>query len=202
MFVQRAAIRPVPTYAVVSRGAVATVESELESAGNEERAVLDRAYRTLDREQPVVARYLEETLGSRYDEHALGLGYYLGLAVFMSFREAFPTRLGRVSDALLEAEEAALAADEEMRAEHPSEVVDSDDVLAMEQPAILELIHRHVEAVLEQSASKELEAPAEGIDLDEVDAIYRALLVQVLALSRAVAPPPGTSQDAGPEVLA
>ena len=67
------------------------------------------------------------------------------------------------------------------QAADPAEVVDSDDVVAMEQPHLLHFVHEHVDAALE--------AHADEVDVDDVHAIYRVVLVEILALSYAVKPP-------------
>ena len=65
----------------------------------------------------------------------------------------------------------------------PTEALDSDDVVAMGQPAVLDFVQHHVEEAIEQ---------AEGdVELTELDHVYRALLVEVIALSHAVTGPRG-----------
>jgi hypothetical protein len=75
----------------------------------------------------------------------------------------------------------SLKLDEQIRLSDPAEAVDSDDVVAMEQPHVLAFVHEHVDAALEANASE--------VDVDDVHAIYRLVLVEVLALSYAVRPP-------------
>jgi hypothetical protein len=185
VFVRKAAIRPVPEYAVVEDRAVESVEDLL--AGDDElQEVLDRGYRDLDRRQPTLGHWLAGEVSDRKDELVQSLGYFLAVTVFLSFREAFPTRLGTVDGGILQMALDTLEADEELRADDPTEVLDSDDVVAMGQPAVIGFVQHHVQQALEQ---------AEGeIDLQELDRVYRATLVEVIALSHAVEAPHGSRQ--------
>lgn len=81
--------------------------------------------------------------------------------------------------------EESLKLDEQIRLSDPAEAVDSDDVVAMEQPHMLAFVHEHLDAALEANASE--------VDVDDVHAIYRVVLVEVLALSYAVRPPANVS---------
>lgn len=183
MFLRKAALRPVPTYAVVAPHFVEVVEQSLEDDEDKLQDVLDRGYRELDRMQPHLAPWLAEQLSSGGDEMVQSVGYFLAVTVFMAFREAFPTRLATVDPASIAMASELLAADEELRANDPTEIFESDDVIAMGQPAIIGFIQHHVEEALEQSEG--------DLDLDELDRIYRALLVEVIALSHSVRSPSG-----------
>ena len=67
------------------------------------------------------------------------------------------------------------------------QAVGSDDVVAMGQPAVIEFVQHHVEEAIEQ---------AEGeVELEQLDRVYRALLVEVIALSHAVAGPRGENHS-------
>jgi hypothetical protein len=66
-------------------------------------------------------------------------------------------------------------------------MMDSDDIIAVEQPALLSFVNRHLEATLQ--------AHADSIDVDDVAQIYRAVLIEVLALSYAVTKPAGLPAD-------
>jgi hypothetical protein len=182
-FLQRAALRPVPAYAVVDENALAQLENSLDEDEDRLQDKLDQAFRELDRLQPDLGRYLTEELSKSTDDIAQSLGYFLIVTVFMAFREAFPTRLGSVTPDGLEAALASLAADEALRAEDPNEVLESDDVLAMGQPALIDFVQEHVQEALEVSP--------EDTNLDDLDNVYRAILVEVIALSHAVQPGPG-----------
>jgi hypothetical protein len=131
----------------------------------------------------VLSEWLSEQLAEGNDELVQSLGYFLVVTVFMAFREAFPTRLEEVDEGALQIALETLAVDEELRANDPTETFDSDDVVAMGQPAVLDFVQHHVEEAIEQ---------AEGeVELGELDGVYRALLVEVIALSHAVTGPRG-----------
>src|SRR5690606_14335016 len=120
------------------------------------------------------------------DETALALGYFLTIAVWLSFERAFGVRLAEVTEDELQAAESALALEEELRAAHSDEPLELEDVMAIEQPGVLAFLNEHVDAALEPAE----ESPRE-VDVDDVHAVYRAVLVMTLALSHAVVPASG-----------
>ncbi len=186
MFVHRAAIAPVPRYARVGSEAVEAVERSL---GGDEAALqraLDRGFRDLSRRHPALAAWLSDVVSDRRDELAQSLGYFLVVTVFQAFQEAFPSRLGEVDRTTLDVAEASLEFDRRLRAEDGNEPLDSDDVVAMGQPAVVEFVHHHIAQAIEQGGSE--------LDVDDLDRIYRAVLVEVIALTRAVQAPPGHLQ--------
>lgn len=182
-FVKKAALRPVPPWAVVDEMAVGAVEQLLgdESDGLQEQ--LDAAYREMDRKQPALAAWLGSEVSGRSDDLAQSLGYFLVVTVYIAFREAFPTRLGEVTEAELTDARQMLAADEELRQSDPAEMMESDDVVAMTQPTLLHFVQHHLDQALDQAG--------EGADLEAFDRVYRAVLVEVIALSHVVTPPEG-----------
>lgn len=183
MFLRKAALRPVPRWAVVDEEVIATVEASLEDDEKNLQESLDRGYSELDRLQPAIALWMADELSRVRDELVQSVGYFLSVTVYLAFREAFPTRLREVDEGMLQIAEATLAADEELRAEDPMEILDSDDVLAISQPSLVAYVQHHVGEALDQGEGE--------VDLDELDRVYRALLVQVIALSHAVASPTG-----------
>ncbi len=183
MFLRKAALRPVPRWAIVDEEAIATVEASLEDDETNLQESLDRGYSELDRLQPTIAIWMAEELSRMHDELVQSVGYFLSVTVYLAFREAFPTRLREVDEGMLQIAEATLTADEELRAEDPMEILDSDDVLAISQPSLVAYVQHHVGEALDQGEGE--------VDLDELDRVYRALLVQVIALSHAVASPTG-----------
>ncbi len=182
MFLRKAAIRPVPTYAVVEPHFIEAVETALDEDGKLQDR-LDVGYRELDRRQPTLSGWLSGELSTGNDETVQSLGYFLIISVFMAFREAFPKRLREIDEGALHMAIDTLAADEELRANDPMETLESDDVVAMGQPSMISFVQHHVQEAIEQSEGE--------LDLDELDRIYRAVLVQVIALSHAVASPTG-----------
>lgn len=186
VWVRGAAIRPVPPHAVVDGGVLEDVEHELADEGDETRAELDRSFARFEQTQPELAAHVAAVLAKPLDETALALGYFLSIAVWLAFERSFPGRVDRVTDEAIAATEAALALEEQLRAEHSSEPLDVEDVVAIEQPSILAFINEHVDAALEVG-------DGDGeVDIDDVHAVYRAIVVMTLALSHAVRPAAGT----------
>lgn len=191
-FVRNTALRDVPRHAVVDEVAIQAVEDQLGDEGDDLQQTLDGTYREMDRKQPALAQWLAEQVSSRSDDLAQSLGYFLVVTVYMAFREAFPTRLGEVEETSLKLAIDMLAADEELRANDPTEIMESDDVVAMGQPVLLHFVQHHLDQALSQGG--------EDPDLEAFDHIYRAILVEVIALSHAVRSPDGTSTTT--EILA
>ena len=181
MWVRRAAIRPVPTFAQVPLRALAEVEEQLASDDEEARGKLDEAFGRFERTQPALADRIAQILAGPLDETALALGYFLTLAVWLAFDSVFHDELEEISAVALTGVEESLKLDEQLRLADPAEALDSDDVIAMEQPDVLSFVHEHIDAALEANASE--------VDVDDVHEIYRVVLIEVLALSYAVRPP-------------
>lgn len=183
VWVRRSAIRPVPSYASVSAQALEAVRDELADDDEEARAQLDDAFERFERAQPSLAAYVAETLGRPLDETALALGYFLALTVWLAFDRAHGSHMDEVTEEELVATEELLTLDEELRRADPAESLDSDDVIAMEQPHVVAFVHEHIDGTLD--------AHAEEIDVDDVHSVYRVVLVEILALSYAVRRPEG-----------
>jgi len=191
VFLRKAALRPVPAWAVVDDVALDALESELGDDDESLQEILDAGYHEMDRLQPHLAEWLAEQVSSRNDELAQSVGYFLVVTVYLAFREAFPTRLGAVDESALRLALETLEVDEELRANDPTEVFESDDVIAMGQPALIAYVQHHFDEALAQ---------AEGSpDLDAFDGVYRAILIEVIALSHAVQAP---DERAGASILA
>jgi len=181
VWVRRAAIRPVPPYATVPLRSLADVEEQLAEDGDDARHRLDDAFSRFEETQPALAERVSQALNGPLDETALALGYFLTLAIWLAFDSVFGTALDEVSETALVGVEESLQLDEQIRLSDPAEAVDSDDVVAMEQPDILTFVHEHLDAALEANASE--------VDVDDVHAIYRVVLIEILALSYAVRAP-------------
>ena len=186
MWVRGAAIRPVPPYAVVDREVLDRIEDELAENGTSPKPDLDDAFSRFEQTQVALAQLAAVTLARPLDETALALGYFLTIAVWLGFERAFGARLCEVTDQELEAAQSALNLEEELRASHAHEPLDLDDVMAIEQPGILAFVNEHVEAALEPGDGEPRE-----VDVDDVHAVYRCVLVLTLALSHAVSPATG-----------
>ena len=186
MWVRGAAIRPVPPYAVVDREVLDRIEAELAENGTSPKPDLDDAFSRFEQSQAALAQLAALTLARPLDETALALGYFLTIAVWLGFERAFGARLCEVTDQELEAAQSALNLEEELRASHAHEPLDLDDVMAIEQPGILAFVNEHVEAALEPGDGEPRE-----VDVDDVHAVYRCVLIMTLALSHAVSPATG-----------
>ncbi len=182
MWVRRAAIRPVPPFAELSARTLTEVEDQLSEDDDAARTRLDEAFTRFEETQPVLATRISTMLGRPLDETALALGYFLTLAVWLAFDAAFKGEVENVTETALTSVEESLQLDEQLRLSDPAEALDSDDVIAMEQPHALAFVHEHIDAALEANAN--------DVDVDDVHAIYRLVLIEVLALSYAVKAPP------------
>lgn len=187
VFLRKAALRPVPRWAVVDDLAIDALEESLGESEEGLQQALDAGYREMDRLQPHLAEWLAGQVSSRKDELAQSVGYFLAVTVYLAFREAFPTRLDTVDEVSLKLAIDTLSADEELRANDPSEVLESDDVVAMGQPAVLGYVQHHFDEALAQADDE--------VDLEAFDVVYRAILVEVIALSHAVRSPTGEAHQ-------
>lgn len=183
MWVRSSAIRPVPSYAKVPTHALDAVRESLADDDDAAREQLDAAFERFERLQPALAARVAETLSKPLDETALGLGYFLALAVWLAFERVHGEHVAEIREDELLATDELLSLDEELRRADPAEALDSDDVIGMEQPDLVEFVHEHVDATLE--------ANADEVDVDDVHQVYRAVLIEILALSYAVQRPSG-----------
>jgi hypothetical protein len=183
VWVRGTAIRPVPSYARVAPSAIDAVRRGLADEDESVRGQLDEAFDRFEREQPALAAHVGDALSSPLDETALALGYFLTLVVWMGFERAHGTYVDEVTAESIQATEELLELDEQLRRKDPAEALDTDDVIAMEQPGLLEFVHEHLDATLD--------AHAENVDVDDVHAVYRLVLVEILSLSYAVRKPAG-----------
>jgi hypothetical protein len=182
----RAAIRPVPAHAVVPQRAIDQAEDHFTAADDLEERV-DRAFHELDERQPALARYIVQQIDQVSDETAQALGHFLAVAVHEAFVAAFGERIGAVDEGALELARTSFEVDEDLRRSSPDEALESDDVVAIAQPHLVSFVREQIDAALEPDEDGD---PAD-VDLDAVSQIYRAILVEIMALSGAVAPPAG-----------
>lgn len=170
------------------------IEDELASDSEASKARLDGAFARFEKTQPALAERLSDELTMPLDETALALGYFLTLAVWLAFESTFGEDLEEVSSVALSSVEEALNLDEQIRLSDPAEAVDSDDVIAMEQPHLLAFANEHLDAALEANAS--------DVDVDDVHSIYRVVLIEILALSYAVRAPKNLGVETSTEFSA
>lgn len=186
MWPARSAIRQVPLHAQVSRDSIDAAEGELSERGDLEAQVL-QGLREMSRLQPDLSLWLLRATDGVRDDTAVALGQYLSVICWRSFVDGFGSRLGAVDDATLASVAATFDCDEEIRRGAADEVLESDDVVAMGQPNLVSFVREQVEAALEPDEDGE----AADVDLDAVAVVYRAVLVEILALGQAVSAPRG-----------
>jgi hypothetical protein len=195
MWVRGAAIRPVPRYAVVGATSLEQIERELADDSARAREELDDAFARFESTQPHLADAISRLLSRPLDETALALGYFLSIAIWLAFERTFSeTRLREVSPDALEATEEAIKLEEELRATHGDEPLDLDDVVSIEQPNVLAFVHEHVDAALDPSSRMVDEGKGREVEVEDVHAVYRAIVLLILCLSHAVVPVDGASR--------
>ncbi|OQX66857.1 MAG: hypothetical protein B6A08_18370 [Sorangiineae bacterium NIC37A_2] len=184
MWVRKSSIRPVPTYAKISAATLRAVRDELVE-GEAPGEALDAAFERFEESQPALAESLSELLERPYTEATLALAYFLSLSLWLAFERAYGRDLAPVLEQELQATSDLLELDEELHRSDATDTLESDDVISMEQPEIIRFIHEHVEATLD--------VHADSVELSELETVYRAVLVEALALSYAVRPPLGVA---------
>ena len=194
MWVRGAAIRPVPRYAVVAASTLDEIERQLADDSPRSRDALDQAFARFESTQPHVADAVSQVLSKPLDETALALGYFLSISVWLAFERTFgEMRLREVSPDALKATDQAIELEEELRAAHGDEPLDLDDVVSIEQPNVLAFVHAHVDAALDPSTAVPGAEPRD-IDVDDVHAVYRTVVLLTLCLSHAVVPVDGAAR--------
>jgi hypothetical protein len=195
MWVRGAAIRPVPRYAVVGAATLEQIERELADDSPRARGELDEAFARFESTQPNLADTISQLLSRPLDETALALGYFLSISIWLAFERTFSeARLREVSQDALAATDEAIALEEELRAAHGDEPLDLDDVVSIEQPNVLAFVHEHVDAALDPSARAAQRGQVRDVDVEDVHAVYRAVVLLTLCLSHAVVPVDGASR--------
>lgn len=163
--------------------AVASVEARFAGADAIARRLALDGLSRLGREQRALSDYLTASLPPSLDRVALGLGHMLAVAVFMAFEELPGCELLAASADAVAAADAALGADEELRRADPVDALESEDIVAIEQPALVAFVNQHIDLALTEHAGT--------VDVDDVASVFRSILVEILALSQSVQPPAG-----------
>ena len=183
MWVRTAAIRPVPLHAELPLEELQRVESWISSEDDPVEPRLNELFERFENEQPALAEHVGESFGDSPDQVAIALGYFLATVIWLAFEWKFGKRLQRLEEQDLISVTELLSLDQQLRGADPWEALETDDIVAMEQPHLVKFVQDHVDAALE--------AHAKDVDVDAVDSIYRVLLVEILALSYAVSAPEG-----------
>lgn len=184
MWVRKSAIRPVPAFARVSAGTVDKVrEGLLARSEEDDEDGLDEFFEEFEDAQPALYASVSNALEEPMDETARALGYFLALVVWLSFQEGHGRALKNVSTDEIRATTELLEFDSQLRADDPSESLETDDVITMLQPALMQFVHEQIQGALEDQNSE--------ADLDELQAVYKILMIELLSLSYAVSAPIG-----------
>ena len=197
MWVRGAAIRPVPRYAVVDASTLDQIERELADDSPSARGELDGAFARFETTQPHLADAISHVLSKPLDDTALALGYFLSIAIWLSFERTFgEARLREVTSDVIDATEQAIKLEEELRAAQGDEPFDLDDVVSIEQPNVLAFVHEHVDAALDPALQGESDSAvrSDDVDVDDVHSVYRAVVLLTLCLSHAVLPVDGATR--------
>jgi hypothetical protein len=191
MWVRRSAIRPVPRYARLPESSIRSMEASFSAADGRAQELARASYERLTTQQPALTAYLARKLAASLDDTALALGHMLAVAVYVGFESFAGRALRSLTPEAVAAADLALAADEELRRSDPRDALDSEDIVAIDQPALVAFVNEHIERTLEQHA--------DVVDVDDVDVVFRTILVEIVALSHAVAPPAGYVPPLGEE---
>jgi hypothetical protein len=167
----------------VPESTLAALETRFSAADERARQLARSGHERLKAEQPALAEYLAQSWPPSLDETALALGQMLAVAVFLAFEAFSPSPLELLSAESLGAACLGLDADEELRRSDPTDPLDSEDIIAIEQPALVAFINDHL--------GRTLERHADSVDVDDVALVFRTLLVEIIALSHVVPRPPG-----------
>ena len=106
-----------------------------------------------------------------------------------------------VSADALGATREAIQLEEELRAAQGDEPLDLDDVVSAQQPNVFAFVHEHVDAAMEPGMAPEGGRSRRDVDVDDVHAVYRAVILLTLCLSHAVVSVDGASLG-GAELMA
>lgn len=182
MWFGQSAIPAIAPYARVSVRSLELASETLAAyAGLSAEALVTGEFTRMQELQPTLGERIGRRLEMPLDDAARGLGVMLSMLVWLAFEHAAQGGIRIVQEEDWEHAEQVLKVDEDLRKDDPRAVIESDDIIAMHQPDIARFVRERVEATVR--------AYEDEIDMDDVDAVYRLVLVEVLALSYAVLPP-------------
>lgn len=183
MWVQRSAIRPVPSYAKVGRSALELLRNELLMEADRSPAVFDGMFEEFEAKQPVLSERVSDVLGGPLEDASVALGYFLSVSIWAAFDKTLGTALDAISEEELRSTTELFALDQDLRGETAGDSLDTSDVIFMEQPALVEFVHESIQTTVRANDSK--------LNRDDIRQIYQMLLIEILALSYAVRSPAG-----------
>ncbi len=143
---------------------------------------LDDAFENFEVSQAALSDSIRKVLDGPLGEPATALGFFLSLAVWMAFDQTQSDGLRSITSEELNSTELLVALDEKIRADETGEIIETDEVISMEQPSLVEFVREHI--------STTLDTQTEYVDPEELKEIYSMLLIEMLALSYAVQAPP------------
>lgn len=154
---------------------------------------LDEAFKEFEEQQPILASYVGQILSRSRNEATIALGFFLSLSIWLAFSRTHGAAVQQVTGEDLHSTLEHFALDENLRMDEPQDSLETVDVIAMEQPALVEFVHEHMDATLELKHT--------SVNPEELQVVYRNVLVEILALSYAVRAPLGATVS-NAEVLA
>ncbi len=183
MWVHRSAIKPVPRYARIDEATIEQVLDGFAREADESHDDFDAAFAEFEEAQPVLAHYVSGELARNLSEPAMALGYFLALCIWLSFERAQGRNLNQISKEALDETCQLLELDQEMRKADANEPLDTDDIVRMEQPRLVSFIHEHIENALDLESTE--------LEMNELQVVYRMVLIMTLSFSYAVRAPAG-----------
>jgi hypothetical protein len=182
VWLSHTAIPDIPPYARLTARSLEDAARRLQTyEGLSAEALMLGEFSRFQASQPTIGERVARKLGGPIDDAARGLGVTLALLVWLAFEDASSAGIKVVEPSDWDHAEQWLQIDEDLRKGDPKAMIESDDIIASQQPEIARCVRERIDATVQ--------AFADEIDLDDVDAVYRMVLVEVLALSYALRPP-------------
>jgi len=179
MIVQPVALAPVPAHAVVEQTIVTAILDRITPDITALRRGLDAGFHDIERAHPALSEFLAAEIAKLESAAGQSLAYFLSVLVYLSFREAFGSRLANISSDDVRRHHTNLLTDGTLRHAGISHGTYSEDQITIGQPALVRMMRREIDR-----ASSE-----DGIPWSALDPLFEALLVEVLLLSESVSPP-------------
>ncbi len=184
------ALPAIESFAVVQPHVIELVEERFNQSAVSLQDRVESSFDDLDRKHPALATLISAAIANIHDETAQSLGYFLTVAVWEFFYRAFGERLATVDADAVRVVQEALDVDQEWRRTHAIEPLESDDVIALQQPHVMQFVR----AQLDSTLAPQDDDDGDEVAIDCVDTVYEMILVVVMALSRAVMAPPGLAK--------
>ncbi|HVZ32884.1 MAG TPA: hypothetical protein VG963_10680, partial [Polyangiaceae bacterium] len=118
----------------MSEKTLMALEAALSAADERARALARIGHERLKSDQPALAEFLARQWSPALDETALALGQSLAVAIFLAFEAHSPISLQRLGPDALSDARLGLDADEDLRRVEAADPLESEDIVAIEQP--------------------------------------------------------------------